>query len=341
MALVLDLYFLSVLTAAATQVGSQLKPVLARLQLGVHTQEDLPPPLPLPVLAALFEGLEQNAQRGRFVFAFATLFNFDHLPAVAAFLHSAQNLRSLHRFFGWLPDLVHPNLRLDIATDRAGVLYPRVVSDQARWQDHPLLIELMAAVVSHTSQSLAPDLAIFEAIHFRHAPQGSVADYAAHFPCPVRFEQPQNALIGHAALIDHPLPGSLPVAQAAAEARITVQLLGDGVVAPLPLRLEQWFRQDLTRLTLSQEDVARAHHLHPRQLQRALQAHAISVSELKQRIRQEWAIRWLRDTPIDIDTIALKLGFQERRSFTTAFKSWQGCTPQQYRQRSRQERVAS
>ncbi|MFX5374095.1 hypothetical protein ABTD20_19115, partial [Acinetobacter baumannii] len=82
---------------AAARTGSDLKAVLAALDLGVHTREGRPPLLPLTLLAALMEQLEGRATRGRFVFALAEVFNFDGQPAVAAFLTSARNLRQLHR----------------------------------------------------------------------------------------------------------------------------------------------------------------------------------------------------------------------------------------------------
>ncbi|MFX6044722.1 hypothetical protein ABTE88_19775, partial [Acinetobacter baumannii] len=67
MAHVLGLHFLSLLTTAAARTGSDLKAVLAALDLGVHTREGRPPLLPLTLLAALMEQLEGRATRGRFV----------------------------------------------------------------------------------------------------------------------------------------------------------------------------------------------------------------------------------------------------------------------------------
>ena len=49
----------------------------------------------------------------------------------------------------------------------------------------------------------------------------------------------------------------------------------------------------------------------------------------------------LRDMNLDIESIALKLGFNERRSFTLAFKHWQGMSPSQYRQHIKQQKTGA
>lgn len=43
----------------------------------------------------------------------------------------------------------------------------------------------------------------------------------------------------------------------------------------------------------------------------------------------------LRDSALDIDSIGMKLGFSERRSFTRAFRAWQGGAPSAYRRAAR------
>lgn len=336
----IGLHFLSMLTLAAARCGSDLRAAMASLQMGVHTREGKPPVLPLSVFAALVEQLEARSTRGRFVFALADVFNFDGQPAVSDFLTSAHNLRQLHNLLAWVPALVHPALQFehhDQAPD--AWLYPKVVSPEPRLADHPLLIELMAAGVVHMTRLVAPGATVTQSVSFRHGPQGDPEDYLRYFGRPVSFHAERNVLHGPARWLDSPLPGSLPQAHARAEETIRVQILGDGVAPPLLVEAELLLRQRPALFGEGLDGLAAALHLHPRTLQRRLREAGESYSVLVARLRHELACDMLRTSALDIDSIGIKLGFGERRSFTLAFRQWQGRSPSDYRRAVRAERA--
>ena len=332
----IGLHFLSMLTTAASRCDSDLRAVLAALELGLHTRDGRPPFLPLPVLAALIEQLEARAHRGRFVFALADVFNFDAQPAVAAFLTSAASLRQLHRLLDWVPALVHPELGFEIREQAVETcLHPQVMSADPRLRDHPLLIELMTAAVMHLSRVVAPGVPVVSGIEFRHGPLGEVALYQRYFGCPVRFHGERNTLHGDSRLIDSPLPGSLPQANARAEETIQVQILGDGLAPPLAVEAERLLRLRPALFSAGLEGLAAALQLHPRSLQRRLREAGLSYVTLSARLRHQLACEMLRDSALDIDSIGIKLGFSERRSFTLAFRRWQGQSPSAWRKAAR------
>lgn len=328
----IGLEFLSILTTASARSGSNLNAVLASLALGIHAQEGRPEPLPLPLLASLLEQLETRASRGRFIFALAEAFNFDAMPAVSAFLVSAHSLRQLNALLEWVPVLVHPELRFDIEDHGSAIsLHPRVNSEDPRLIDHPLLVELMMAVVAHLSAQIAPNMVGARRVTFKHAPTSAPALYETYFRCPVGFHSDANTMFGDNQLLDGILPGSLPHAHKSAEETIRQHLLGDGLAPPLTMQIDYLFRQHLSLFSAGLAGLARAMNMHPRALQRQLSFAGSSYSVLLRRIRHEHAVNMLRNPNLDIDTIALKLGFTERRSFTLAFRQWQGCTPREYR----------
>lgn len=336
MAREIGLHFLSMLTTAASRCDSDLKAVLAALQLGLHTRDGQPPFLALPVLAALIEQLEARAHRGRFVFALADVFNFDAQPAVAAFLTSAGSLRQLHRLLDWVPALVHPDLCFEIRDQATeACLYPRVVSADPRLSDHPLLVELMAAAAMHLGRVVAPGVQVVREIEFRHGALGDAALYERYFGCPVRFHGERNTLHGDPRLLDSPLPGSLPQANARAEEAIALQILGDGLAPPLAVEAERLLRQRPALFSRGLTGLADALQLHPRTLQRRLREAGLSYAALSARLRHELACDMLRDSALDIDSIGIKLGFSERRSFTLAFRHWQGQSPSAWRKAAR------
>ncbi|MDZ4297186.1 MAG: helix-turn-helix domain-containing protein [Moraxellaceae bacterium] len=328
----IDLHFLSLLSAASVRTGVDLRHVMSLLQLSLNTQAERSPPLPLGVLASLVEQLEVRAARGRFVFALADVFNFDGLPAVSAYLSSANSLRQLHQFLQWVPTIVHPDLRFQIADNGAMAwLHPIVDSSDQRLHDHPLLIELMSAVVVHIGRVLSPGLEPVRQIDFRHDSLIKQQDYEDYFGCPVRFNCADNTLYGEGRLLDDRLPGSLPEANAFAEQTIQTHLLGDGVAPPFQLQVETLLRRRLSLFSDGLPALSAAMQLKPRTLQRRFREHGICYHQMIARLRHELACEMLRKTTLDIDSIALKLGYSERRSFSHAFRGWQGQSPSMYR----------
>jgi AraC-like DNA-binding protein len=178
---------------------------------------------------------------------------------------------------------------------------------------------------------VAPDVRNINRIDLKHAAQCEPSVYQAYFHCPVNFQAERNTMYGDNQLLDGVLPGSLPQAHTSAEATIRRHLLGDGLSPPLAMQAAMLLRQRIALLSEGLEGLAKHLHLHPRALQRELSKAGTSYSALVAHIRHDQASAMLRDTVLDIDSIALKLGFSERRSFTLAFRQWQGCTPSDYR----------
>jgi AraC-like DNA-binding protein len=328
----IGLHFLSMLSAASARTGADLRQVMSALHLTLNTQQERPQPLPLGVLASLVEQLETSSVHGRFVFALADVFNFDGLPAVSAYLNSANSLRQLQQFLQWLPSIVHPDLHFQLDDQGAMVcLHPSVSSADPRLQDHPLLIELMTAVVIHMGRVLSPGLEVVQQIEFCHAAIGSKQNYERYFACPVRFNGEKNTLSGQGSLLDSRLPGSLPEANTFAEQTIQTQILGDGVAPPFQLQVESLLRRRLSLFSEGLPALAAAMQLTPRTIQRRFKANGLCYQQFITRLRHEIACEMLRNTTLDIESIALKLGYSERRSFSHAFHRWQGLSPSMYR----------
>jgi len=66
-------------------------------------------------------------------------------------------------------------------------------------------------------------------------------------------------------------------------------------------------------------------------MQRKLQEHGTSFSQVLDAIRKEMALTYLRQTQNSVLYVSDRLGFSEQSAFQRAFKRWTGMTPRRYR----------
>ncbi len=99
-----------------------------------------------------------------------------------------------------------------------------------------------------------------------------------------------------------------------------------------PLR-NQVFKCLENRLTedCDMPTIAEALNLSTRTLVRRLQAEGTSFHHVKDQLRQDIAIRLLREGQQSVDDIAAHIGFENLTAFHRAFKAWTGSTPLAFR----------
>ena len=108
----------------------------------------------------------------------------------------------------------------------------------------------------------------------------------------------------------------------------TLQLLLDGGAAEVRVC------SHLGRPT-SLEDVARNLNMSARTLRRKLREENTSFRQLVDELRQDFALRYLRDTDLTVEDIAETLGFSDAANFRHAFRRWTNASPHEFRNASR------
>jgi len=68
-----------------------------------------------------------------------------------------------------------------------------------------------------------------------------------------------------------------------------------------------------------------------RTFNRKLNTIGVSYRQLHDKVKSKVARQYLLDSERSITDIAAKLGYADPSNFTKAFKSWQGCSPREYR----------
>lgn len=164
-------------------------------------------------------------------------------------------------------------------------------------------------------------------VQFRHQPLGAVAEYEQRLGCPVRFDQPEDALLFDPALLDAPL------IQANATLREQLRTLAD---SHLHTMTEQGLAAQTVALIRahpdwSKEQVGEALAMSGRNLARLLAEEGLGFRSLRDSILLELAEEKLRAGE-KILSIAMALGFSDERAFARAFRRWTGEAPAQFRE---------
>jgi AraC-like DNA-binding protein len=156
--------------------------------------------------------------------------------------------------------------------------------------------------------------------------------YTEYFGVPVFFNDSANALVMDRGWLDKPLNTFEPVVHTQARQQIERRLsreLGERRILD-DVRWALECRPELLREGL--EATASAMGLHPRTLQRRLQAEGVKYVDVQSAAKCKRAQAMLRRRAISMESISTELGFSDRRAFTFAFKRWTGMSPSAYRE---------
>lgn len=154
--------------------------------------------------------------------------------------------------------------------------------------------------------------------------------YDEAFGCPVRFGQPViEAIIRPESLEAPPLQAN-PAAAALAEqqcAELAARMSGRGGVTAAVRRELLSVPGEFPPLTV----VARRLNQSERSLRRRLGAEGTRYRQVVDEVRETLARAYLRDTRLQVEEIAERLGYSDAANFTHAFRRWTGTAPGRFR----------
>lgn len=173
------------------------------------------------------------------------------------------------------------------------------------------------------------------AVSFVNEAPVDLRPYEAFFGGHISFGAPVTRLVLDAPCLSLPLRKSDPALLALLDQQAESLLAR---VASVPAPVEAWRR---TLIGLIREgrptlaDLARAHGLSARSLQRHLAHEGQGFQQLLDDTRRHLADAYLRDPGLELAEIALWLGYSEQSAFTRAFRQWTGLAPAQWRRQQR------
>jgi AraC-like DNA-binding protein len=189
----------------------------------------------------------------------------------------------------------------------------------------------VASWVVFGRQSTGQDWAPRE-VWFQHAQPADVSGLRRFFRAPLRFGQPENAMLLDRGILAIPLlkadPGLCVVLDRHAEDLL--RRLSPVAESPLA-RVRRVVSEELESGEFSAASVARRLKMSPRTLQRVLAEEGTTFRDVVEELRRELALRYLHERSVSISEVAFLLGFSESRAFHRAFKRWTGKTPGEFR----------
>lgn len=173
-------------------------------------------------------------------------------------------------------------------------------------------------------------------VHYKSEHRPISAELTPFYDAPMLFSQARTEFRFDSALLDLPIiPDEIRLRRFLASVP-SVLLVRYRDETSFSERVRGILRRNLTNV-LSLEDVAERLRVSPPTLRRRLQDESgCGFQELKDRVRQEVAIRLLQKSRLSLDEIGASVGFSEVSTFHRAFRRWTGHAPGEYRQMTRQ-----
>lgn len=161
-------------------------------------------------------------------------------------------------------------------------------------------------------------------------------EYERIFQCRVSFGGATNLVTMPSSILSAPIQSSDKRLFDVIERHLRLLQEQSPLEGALAQRVGGAIMQRLSTGPPSQEAVADALGMSPRDLHRELAANSLRFNELLDVARKELATRLLVTTTRSLAEITYLLGYSEETAFIRAFRRWMKCTPGDYRRSTRQ-----
>ena len=178
------------------------------------------------------------------------------------------------------------------------------------------------------------------AVRFEHGGRGEGLCEEA-FRAQVAFGCPANGIAFRRRDLFAAMPASDPHLFALAEAMLRERGSMRETLEEFTARVRHHVATRLRSGPPSPAYVAAAMGVPTQELHHRLRRSGVGFARLLRAVREESALRCLRDTDIPLTEAALELGYSELSAFSRAFRSWTGVPPREYGQALREQAAQS
>lgn len=228
-----------------------------------------------------------------------------------------------------------PGLVLGIHDDSAmieGAAEMTIEIHLARLPAQRQTIDLCLADMHHITRLLAGRQYQLCAVTLPHTPVAPLSVYERFFGAPVFIEQPHAALHVSRETLRADLQGANPELRKITEGYLArhFRIPGESVSARVRLAL----RHILGTPQASKSDVAALLAMHPRTLQRHPDGKGTTFEAIREEVRKDAALHYLRETKVPLGQLSDILGFSEQSAMTRSFRRWFGVPPSAMRRKA-------
>ncbi len=168
------------------------------------------------------------------------------------------------------------------------------------------------------------------AVNLQRPMPHNISAFERAFRAPLKFGAAQNEIWFAREVFEQKLEGANPEL-ARHNDEVVVRYLAQMQKQNLRARVHAALIEQLPQGEPSQEKIAEAVHMSPRNFQRKLAEEGTSYTELLNDTRRDLALSYVRDPGYSLGEITYLLGFSDASSFNRAFKRWTGQAPSAYR----------
>jgi len=186
-------------------------------------------------------------------------------------------------------------------------------------------LDLCLGHLHHITRLLAGQHYQLRAVTLSHKPVASLAVYRRFFGAPVFAEQPRAALHVSPATLRADLQGANHALRKITEDYLARHFRVPGESVSTRVRLA--LRRTLGTQHGAKTDVAALLAIHPRTLQRHLDAEGTSFEAIREETRKDAALHYLGATDIPLGQLADLLGFSQQSVMTRSCRRWFGVPP--------------
>jgi AraC-like DNA-binding protein len=159
------------------------------------------------------------------------------------------------------------------------------------------------------------------------------AEYRLMYSTNLKFRAPQTRIAFDAGYLE------LPIVQNERTVKEFLRIAPENILlkyknrSSLSARLRRRLRQSMAGELPEFDSLAGELNMTPATLRRRLHEEGTSYQSIKDQLRRDIAISYLRSSKRSAMDIGLELGFSERSAFQRAFKKWTGASPGEFRRR--------
>lgn len=190
---------------------------------------------------------------------------------------------------------------------------------------------LSVGVVHRTLQAVLQRRVDVHQVCFAHAAPRHPEQVEAFFGAPVLFDATFSGLVFAESELERPIP----TADDAVHTLLCehLQTLAESRSQDLDTvdRLRHALRREIGSRHCTLDSVSRRWGIHPRRLQRSLEAKGTTFRAVLGAVRQDLAQDYLRDSSIAVVELADLLGYRNASAFSRAFKKQVGLSPEHWR----------